>query len=296
MDALTASNLEDTLRLEKKHKATSEENWDKMNQMACGLIRSCLIQDIKYHVLHETSARQLWEILEKKYLTKSIESCLQLKRRFYRFQMKRRLSIDEQMNNYTKLLIDLSTWMWRSKNRIRRWFYWILFLKEYETFTLTLINGRQILNYSEVSIALVNYKVRRQDKLSSSGSTSAEALVIKGRSSNRKGKGDRERSKSRRGLKKNPCAFYKELGHWKIDYPKVKGKKKESKTEANLAEVVSTHASTSHAGGSDSDSSLFSFSVTTSIIGYSGDSEWMLDIGATYHVCSNMIDFLALRS
>jgi len=89
MDALTASNLEDTLRLEKKRDSTTEEDWDKMNRTACGLIRSCLTQDIKYHVLHETSARQLWEILEEKYLTKSIESRLQLKRRLYRFQMKR---------------------------------------------------------------------------------------------------------------------------------------------------------------------------------------------------------------
>jgi len=78
-----------------------------MNRMACDLIRSFLTQDIKYHVLYETSARQLWEILEKKYLTKSIESCLQLKRRFYLFQLKRGLSIDEHMNNYTKLLTDL---------------------------------------------------------------------------------------------------------------------------------------------------------------------------------------------
>jgi len=31
MDALTASNLEDTLRLEKKRDSTSEEDWDKMN-------------------------------------------------------------------------------------------------------------------------------------------------------------------------------------------------------------------------------------------------------------------------
>jgi len=58
-------------------------------------------------VLHETSARQLWEILEKEYLTKSNESRLQLKRRLYQFQMKNRLSIDEHMNNYTKLLTDL---------------------------------------------------------------------------------------------------------------------------------------------------------------------------------------------
>ena len=44
MDALTASNLEDTLRLEKKPEATFEEDWNKMNQMACGMIRSCLTQ------------------------------------------------------------------------------------------------------------------------------------------------------------------------------------------------------------------------------------------------------------
>jgi len=76
MDALTTSNLEDALRLEKKFDYTSEKDWDKMNRTACGLIRSFLTQDIKYHVLHETSIRQLWEILKKKYLIKSIESRL----------------------------------------------------------------------------------------------------------------------------------------------------------------------------------------------------------------------------
>jgi len=76
MDALMTSNLEDTLRLKKKSDSTTEEDWDKINRTACGLIRSYLTQDIKYHVLHETSARQLWEILEKKYLTKSVESRL----------------------------------------------------------------------------------------------------------------------------------------------------------------------------------------------------------------------------
>jgi len=63
------------------------------------------------------------------------------------------------------------------------------------------------------------------------------------------------------------------------------GKKKESKTKANLTQVVSTQVSTSQVGGSDSDSSVFYFSITISIVDYSGDSEWMLDTGATYHVC-----------
>ena len=53
--------------------------------------------------------------------------------------------------------------------------------KEYETFTLTLINDRQSLNYNEVYAVFVNYEVRRQDRLSSSTSTTAEALAVRGR-------------------------------------------------------------------------------------------------------------------
>ena len=68
----------------------------------------------------------------------------------------------------------------------------------------------------------------------------------------------------------------KELGHWKVDCSKAKGKKKESKTEINLAQVVGTQASTSQMDGSDSDSSIFSFSVTTPTVGFSDNSEWIL--------------------
>ena len=59
MDPLTVSNLEDTLRLKEKPKETSEKDWEKMNRTVCDLIRSCLIQDIKYHVLYETSAMKI---------------------------------------------------------------------------------------------------------------------------------------------------------------------------------------------------------------------------------------------
>jgi len=124
---------------------------------------------------------------------------------------------------------------------------------------------------------------------SSSEGKLAEALALRGRSSNRKGRGDHGRLKSRscsRDLKRNQCALCKELGHWKIDCPKAKGKK-ESKTEVNLAQVVSTHASISQADRSDSDSSVISFSVTILSVGYSGNSEWILDIRAIYHVCPN---------
>ncbi|KAK8950922.1 hypothetical protein KSP39_PZI003022 [Platanthera zijinensis] len=43
-------------------------------------------------------------MLENKYLTKSVENRLHIKRRLYRFQMKREVSIDEHLNEFMKLL------------------------------------------------------------------------------------------------------------------------------------------------------------------------------------------------
>ena len=77
------------------------------------------------------------------------------------------------------------------------------------------------------------------------------------------------------------------VGHWKVDCPKAKDKKKEPMTEAHFEKVVSAHASTSQADGSDSDLSVFSFSVTTPTVGFSSNAEWILDTWATYHVCPN---------
>ena len=110
--------------------------------------------------------------------------------RLYGFQLKKRISIDEHMNNYTKVLTDLVNMDVKIEEEDKE----LILLnslpeEEYENFTLTLINGRQTLNYSDVSAALINYEVRRQDKLSSSEDTSTEALMVRGRGSNWKAKG-----------------------------------------------------------------------------------------------------------
>ena len=59
MDALTATNIKDSLYLEEKLEETLEKDWDQMNWMACGVIKSYLTQDIKYHVLYEIFARNM---------------------------------------------------------------------------------------------------------------------------------------------------------------------------------------------------------------------------------------------
>ena len=58
--------------------------------------------------MNESSAKSIWKILASKYLTKSVENRLHLKRRLYHFKLKGEISISDHINNYTKLLADLT--------------------------------------------------------------------------------------------------------------------------------------------------------------------------------------------
>ena len=86
--------------------------------------------------------------------------------------MKRGLSIGEHMNNYTKLLADLVNVDVEIKKEDKAVILLNSLLdEEYRTVVLILINDKQTLNYSDVSVALVNYEVRKKNKQFSSSST-----------------------------------------------------------------------------------------------------------------------------
>jgi len=89
----------------------------------------------------ETSAKNIWEILESKYLTKSIENRLHVKKRLYRFQLKKGVSIGEHMNNYMKLLTDLVNVDMVIEEEDKALLS-SLPDEDYETFVLTLINSK----------------------------------------------------------------------------------------------------------------------------------------------------------
>ena len=150
-----------------------------MDRATCGVIRSCLEQDLKYDIMHETSAKKIWETLVSKYLAKSVENRLHLKMRLYHFQSKRGVFMSDHINTYTKLFTDLSNLNVVIDDEDKALIL-LSFLRDegYETFVLTLINERTSLSYKEVTITLVNFELRRKDK-ESSGSTSVEILAMR---------------------------------------------------------------------------------------------------------------------
>uniref|UniRef100_A0A5B6Z910 Putative Ty-1 copia retrotransposon n=1 Tax=Davidia involucrata TaxID=16924 RepID=A0A5B6Z910_DAVIN len=76
------------IALDAKPKDISNEDWNFINRQACSTIRLCLAKDQKYFVMKETVATSLWKKLEDKYMTKSIENRLYLKKKLFHFQFK----------------------------------------------------------------------------------------------------------------------------------------------------------------------------------------------------------------
>ena len=83
MDVLIQQELD--IALEDKPEEMPDKDWDKKNRQAYNTICLCLAKDQKYFVMRETKAKELWKMLEDKYMTKSVENRLYLKKKLFHF-------------------------------------------------------------------------------------------------------------------------------------------------------------------------------------------------------------------
>ena len=104
MDVLIQHELD--IALEDKPEEMSDKDWDKINRQACGSIRLCLAKDQKYFVMREIKAKELWKMLADKYMTKSVENRLYLKKKLFRFQYHVGISMSKHLNDYNKILAN----------------------------------------------------------------------------------------------------------------------------------------------------------------------------------------------
>ena len=75
----------------------------------------------------------------------------------------------------------------------------------------------------------------------------------------------------------NQCFNCKQIGHWKKECPELKNRQKGESVDPSQVNVAKLD-------GEDSYSSTFSLSISPSN-NHSDASEWVLDTGATYHIC-----------
>uniref|UniRef100_A0A5B7BZN6 Retrovirus-related Pol polyprotein from transposon TNT 1-94 n=1 Tax=Davidia involucrata TaxID=16924 RepID=A0A5B7BZN6_DAVIN len=160
MDVLFQQELDITLELEDKPDDISEKDWIKMNRQACGTIRLCLAKDQKYFVMRETSARELWQKLENKFMTKSIKNRFYLKKKLFQFQYKKCTSMLKHLNSFNKVLADLQNLGEEIKEEDKALLLLNSLPDSYDHLTSTLLYGKDKIRFDDVSNALVNNEYR----------------------------------------------------------------------------------------------------------------------------------------
>ncbi|KAL6132979.1 hypothetical protein ACLB2K_065216 [Fragaria x ananassa] len=81
MDVLCQQKLD--IALEEKPADMTKAQWKQINKWACGSIRLCLAKNVKFFIMKETSAKDMWKKLEDQYMIKSAENRFHLKRRLF---------------------------------------------------------------------------------------------------------------------------------------------------------------------------------------------------------------------
>ncbi|KAH9685884.1 Integrase catalytic domain-containing protein [Citrus sinensis] len=152
MDALIQTDVDVVLK--NKSHLYDEEIWDRMNEKACGQIRSCLTKE--------------------KYLLKSPENRLHAMSQRYGFRMKPGVSMHDRVSRFEKLLADLKNLDEDIKDEVKAMILLHSLLEEYNHFMTTLIYGKSVIIFNDVCTTLTNLKIRNNDK--NSERSSSEAL------------------------------------------------------------------------------------------------------------------------
>ncbi|KAH9679174.1 CCHC-type domain-containing protein [Citrus sinensis] len=235
-----------------------------------GLIQINL-DEVKYFVKDEECVMTLWRTLEEKYLLKSLENRLHTMSQVYSFRMKSRVSMHDHISRFEKLNADLKNHDEDIKDEVKVMILLYSLPEEYSHFMATLIYGKSVIIFKDVCTALTSLEIRNNDK--NFERASSEALVsrdwVMEKQKKRGGKNSRSKSRSR-NIARDECAFCHEKGHWRKDCPKAQKRDWKKPAAANMARK-------------DEDSD-YSLSITPAAY-VASSSEWILDTGATYHLC-----------
>ena len=293
MDLLGQQELD--IALEDKPDDMGDAEWKQINKWACGSIRMCLAKDQKFFIMKETSAKELWKKLEDQYMVKSAENRFHLKRRLFRFDYRQGISMSEHISDFNKIIADLVNLDVQIDDEDKALCLLNSLSDDYEHLITTLLHGKNEVKFDDVCNSLINNECRKKEKQLQSR-VSGEALVVRGRSDDRKSGGNRGKSRSKSRSKfpaKDECAFCRLKGHWKKDCPKLKNRDKKG-SEVNVAKIE------------DDDDFDFALSADyfedieidfalASLLALDYSDRWIMDSGCTHHMCPNREWFSTLR-
>ena len=254
----------------KKPYDMSNEDWNEIDEKDLSVIRLCLVDDVLFNIVSETTAVGLWTKLESLYMTKSLTNKILLKRQLFTLRMKEGTKISDHLNAFNTLVCQLSSMEDIISSEDKAILMLCSLPESWAHFVTSIsLSSVESISFDEIVGAMISEETRKKSSLETSTS---EVMIARGRSTERgQHSKDSARSKSKGKKSKLKCWFCNKSGHLKKDCWKRKeaSKDQDSTKEANLAEE---------------DSGMVDEVLSTSNVSqYHYD--WLIDSGASHHMC-----------
>ena len=235
-----------------------------------------IILNLGDHVLRKLeeykTAATIWSALERLYNSKTLPNGIHLQHKLYTFKMIESKSIDENIDDFLKLVSGLSSVNVSVSEEVQAILLLSSLPAQYNQLKETLKYGRDTLTLEDVTNAAKSKEIELKEVLESSTSQkSGEAYVTRGRPERRdnsRGRGFQNKSRSR-SRSKVTCWYCKKEGHLKKDCYARK-KKMESEDDGKAAVMVDKMQEIDALTISDQDPR----------------DKWVIDSGCSYHITS----------
>ena len=256
----------------KTKKATEDDKeWTILDEKAHSTIILSLSDDVIIEVADQETAAALWAKLESLYMTKSLTNKLLLKQRLFRLRMQEGTPLRDHLENLNKILLDLRNVEVKVEDEDAALILLVSLPESYENFVESFMTGKETLSLEDVRSAL-HIREDRQQATSSATEDLPSGLSVTGKGQKKQ---NSKGSKGPKGPKPDDiCRYCKEPRHWKADCPRIKkklGKKEDANGFATVAEPDGTNSEEELTLVADEQPHC--------------NDVWILDSGASYHLC-----------